>query len=160
MEKKDSDRIAGWFAGRVPDGWFVEAPSVTVEGEQIRVVGRLAPPEVAADALPELRSGAEAGRIGRFREHTRGHRIAIAREAERQFKLDVTWGAVAGATTTEFTAGGSGRRRGEGSEDQGGPETPRPVEIMARHWARRFASGGFGARRFRGAPWAGDRQTF
>lgn len=131
MEKAELDRISGWFAGRLPDGWFTEAPSVSLEGEQVKVVGKLAEPVLAQGATAELKSGAEGGRISRFREATRGQRIAIAQEAERLFKVNVQWGAACGATTADFTPGGSGRRQGEG-------EAAKKVHIgWRRHWAWR-----------------------
>ena len=103
MEKAELDKISGWFAGRLPDGWFVGAPSVTTDDKQIVVVGTLTEPQLGEGASAEAKAGAEAGRIARFREGTRGWRIEIAREAERQFKLNVTWGATCGGTTTTFT---------------------------------------------------------
>jgi hypothetical protein len=121
MEATELDKIAGWFAGRLPDDWFSGAPSVKEDGEQIVVVGSLTEPSLPSGASGETRAGAEAGRIGRFRETTRGHRIWIAREAERQFKHPITWGATCGATTTTFNKGGSGGR-GHHGHHQGGEQ--------------------------------------
>src|SRR5579875_3396147 len=42
-----ADDAAAWFAGRLPDGWFVGEPSVTVDREEIVVVGELPAPETA-----------------------------------------------------------------------------------------------------------------
>ena len=39
MEKTELDKITGWFAGRLPEGWFTGAPSVTVDEKQVLVVG-------------------------------------------------------------------------------------------------------------------------
>ncbi len=127
MIKTELDAAAGWFTGRLPDGWFTGAPSVTTDGKQLKVIGTLEAPQLA-DASKEARAGAEAGRIARFREETRGYRITIAREAERRFELPVQWGATCGGTTLEFTPGASsssGRHGGGGGESQ--PATP--VEI-------------------------------
>src|SRR3989442_14886029 len=90
MDEKELGSIKGWFAGRLPDGWFTGV-EVAVEGGQIVVVGAL--PEINLGAMPEEKEGAAAGRIARFREETRGHRIGIAREVEERFKKSVTWGA-------------------------------------------------------------------
>ncbi|HSR24322.1 MAG TPA: hypothetical protein VLW53_12280 [Candidatus Eisenbacteria bacterium] len=161
MATHERDEIAGWFAGRLPDGWFTGAPSVTIDDGQIVVVGTLTEAALPADASAQLRAGAEAGRIGRFREATRPHRIHIAREAEHRFELDVTWGAACGGTTETFTPGGSGRRR----EGAGGEEA-RNVMIAARraavrHWRRRFGFGGPRAWRRPGwHAWTGDEQSF
>lgn len=127
MEQTQLDTVRGWFAGRLPEGWFEAPPDVSYADDQLKVVGALAAPKYPQDATDAARAGAEAGRIARFREETRRYRIWIAREAEHSFEVNVQWGARCGGTTTEFNPGGSGRRRGEGGE-QGGQE-PRPVEI-------------------------------
>jgi hypothetical protein len=157
MEKTELDKISGWFAGRLPDGWFSGPPSVTSDDKQVLVVGTLSEPNLGTDASGEVKAGAEAGRIARFREGTRGWRIEIAREAERQFKLPVTWGATCGGTSVTFTPGGSGRHH-EAAEG----EDPKKVMIDARRramraWRRRFAFGGPPAwgRGARGGPWGG-----
>ena len=40
----NADDAAGWFSGRLPDGWFTGAPSVTVDRDEILVVGTLEAP--------------------------------------------------------------------------------------------------------------------
>jgi len=125
MEKPKLDEIAGWFAGRLPDGWFTGAPSVTTDDKQVLVVGTIDAPTLTEGATAETKAGAESGRIARFRETTRGARILIAREVERQHEVPVTWGAICGGTTLTFTPGGSGRRQREGSESSG----PQPTVI-------------------------------
>lgn len=95
--------VTGWFAGRLPDDWFVEAPDVEVDREEILVVGTLAPPALPEDASGETRGAAEAARIGAWRDETREQRIRIAREAERRFRRKVAWGARCGETEKLFT---------------------------------------------------------
>ena len=85
--------IIGWFRGRCPDGWFTESPEVTVDREEIVVVGRLAAPE----------PGAEVGRAKRFREETRDARVRIAEEAEERFGRKVSWGVRIGDERYLFT---------------------------------------------------------
>jgi hypothetical protein len=158
MANVEHDKITGWFAGRLPDGWFTGAPSVTIDEKQILVVGTLTGPALPEGASAELKAGAESGRISRFREATRPHRIAIAREAERRFELNVTWGATCGGTTQTFTPGGSGRRQAEESEGE-----PSKVMIHARRralraWRRRFAFGGPPG--WRRAGWQAGRDDF
>jgi hypothetical protein len=105
-DKPATDALAGWLAGRLPDDWFEEAPSVSVDRDEIVIVGRVTAPEVAEVAEGDegvSRSAAEAGRISRFREDTREERMAIARELERHFGRSVAWGAEAGDTTLVFT---------------------------------------------------------
>jgi hypothetical protein len=106
MDEKEFGSIKGWFAGRLPDGWFTGV-EVTVEDDQIVVLGAL--PELKVGATPEEKEGASAGRIARFREETRGERIGIAQEAEERFHKYVTWGAKLGGVTKRFNAGGGGR---------------------------------------------------
>ncbi|MBA3797947.1 MAG: hypothetical protein H0X18_02335 [Geodermatophilaceae bacterium] len=97
------DEIAAWFTGRLPDDWFTGAAEITVDREEILVVGTLADPEVAADADDAARSSANAGRISRWREQTREDRIGIAQSAEHRFERKVAWGATCGSTSTLFT---------------------------------------------------------
>jgi hypothetical protein len=95
------EELAGWFAGRIPDGWFEGAPEVTVDRDEITVVGRLPAPEVGDMAA--ARAPAELSRIESWREETRGRRIEIAAEAERRFRKKVSWGADCGETRRLFT---------------------------------------------------------
>jgi hypothetical protein len=99
------DEVArGWFAGRLPSDWFVSAPEVSVDREEILVVGELAVPELAADAADAERAAAFAGRIKAFREQTRDQRIDIAIEAEHRFGRKVAWGARCGDRREVFTS--------------------------------------------------------
>ncbi len=91
--------IRSWFAGRIPDGWFIGAAEVSVDDEEILVVGPLPVPEPA----PENVAVAEASRIDRFREETREQRVRIAGEAEQRFRRKVSWGATCGSTRRLFT---------------------------------------------------------
>jgi hypothetical protein len=94
-------QIAAWFHGRLPEDWFTEAAEVSVDRDEIIVVGRLAPP---AGTPEEAQSEESAvGRISRFREDTREQRIRIAREAERRFERKVAWGAACGESRALFT---------------------------------------------------------
>lgn len=102
-ELPSADDAAAWFAGRLPDGWFTGTPDVTVDRDEIVVVGELPAPPGAADAEDAARSAAEAGRISRFREDTRDERMAIAQEAEHRYGRKVAWGARIGATEQVFT---------------------------------------------------------
>jgi hypothetical protein len=93
---------AAWFGGRLPDGWFTGAPEITVDREEIIVVGELPAltEEYADDAA---RAAAEEGRISRYREETRDERIEIARQAEHRYQRKVAWGVKQGGTTALFT---------------------------------------------------------
>jgi hypothetical protein len=92
MQSAKSETI-GWFAGRLPDGWFTGAPDVLYDRDEILVVGTIAEPDLAADASSEARAAAVASRIAGFREDTRGKRMQIADEAQHRFAKAVSWGA-------------------------------------------------------------------
>jgi hypothetical protein len=121
MDEKELGSIKGWFAGRLPDGWFT-GTEIAVEDDQIVVLGTL--PELNIGSTPEEKEGAAAGRIARFREETRGQRIGIAQEAEERFHKYITWGAKLDGVTKRFNPGGGGRASG----DRG---------VMIRRWMRR-----------------------
>lgn len=95
-----ADDVAAWFAGRLPDDWFVGEPTTTVDREEIVVIGELTAPEGGADAGAEA---AAQGRIGRFREETRDARMRIADEAEARYGRKVAWGAAIGDSRVLFT---------------------------------------------------------
>ena len=95
------DEIDGWLTGRLPDSWFDGELDVTVDRDEIVVVGTL-----PVDRSPEDDEGARAlelGRIQRFREETRRQRMRIADEAEHRFGRKVAWGAQCGQTRVVFT---------------------------------------------------------
>jgi hypothetical protein len=90
-----ADGAAAWFAGRLPEGWFTGTPEISVDRDEILVVGSIESPDKGSDA--------EAGRLSRFREETREQRMAIADEAEARYGRKVSWGAVAGETRQLFS---------------------------------------------------------
>jgi hypothetical protein len=98
-----SEDIKAWLVGRLPAQWFTAAPQVTVDRDEITIVGTVEAPEDVDGAIDAARAGAEQGRIARFREQTREQRIQIAREAEHRFGRKIAWGAQCGETTTLFT---------------------------------------------------------
>jgi hypothetical protein len=96
------DEVRGWLAGRLPSDWFLDAPEVVIDREEITVVGRLGPPETAGSAEAEV-AAAAAGRIREFRERTREQRMAIARELQGLSGRSVAWAARVGDRTERFT---------------------------------------------------------
>ncbi|MGH2735851.1 MAG: hypothetical protein ACRDKZ_09745 [Actinomycetota bacterium] len=98
--------LLGWFAGRLPDDWFSAAPTVSVDREEIQVVGELGSPALGDDATGEARRAAAASRAQGWREETRGQRMRIAREAQHRFGRKVSWGARVGDETFMFTTAG------------------------------------------------------
>src|SRR4051794_16496881 len=95
--------VQSWFAGRLPDGWFTAAPEVTVDRDEILVIGALGEPEYP-DGGDDAKRAARLARIQRFREETREQRMRIADEAEARTGRKVAWGASCGGDTRVFTA--------------------------------------------------------
>jgi hypothetical protein len=99
-----SIEISAWFQGRLPDEWSSAGPpALTVDRDEITVIVTLAAPDLDADADDAARTEAVDGRIQRFRDDTRDHRIEIARVAEHRFERKVSWGATIGDRTALFT---------------------------------------------------------
>ena len=94
-----AEDAASWFTGRLPSGWFVGGPEISVDREEILVTGEL--PPVEADG-PDS-TAAAAGRISRFREESRAERMRIADEAEARYGRKVAWGASLGETSVLFS---------------------------------------------------------
>jgi hypothetical protein len=98
------DALRGWFAGRLPDGWFTAPPEIRADREEVTVVGTLPDPAGAGSEASEAAAAAAAeGRARRFREETRDHRIEIAREAEHKFGRKVSWGVEVSGQRVMFT---------------------------------------------------------
>ena len=93
--------ITAWFGERLPDFGYTGTPEITIDRDEIIVMGTL-PAAAAGDDVSAVRE-AEAGRISRFREETREQRMSVAREAEHRYGRKGAWGAVCGDTTERFT---------------------------------------------------------
>jgi hypothetical protein len=100
---ESDDRVRDWFAGRVPDRWFLRSPEVAADREEILVVGRIPEPDYPKGASAVARAAARSAMIDRFREETRDRRIGIALEAEHLFGRKVSWGAECGDVQKMFT---------------------------------------------------------
>jgi hypothetical protein len=102
-----ADDAAAWLTGRLPGEWFTGAPTITVDREEIIVIGELEAPEIDkntdSDADETARNSAALGRIGRFREDTREARMKIADEAESRYGRKIAWGAKIGDNQALFT---------------------------------------------------------
>ncbi|WP_329528222.1 hypothetical protein [Streptomyces sp. NBC_01462] len=97
------EQTRGWFAGRLPDDLFESLTEVTVDREEITVVGRIPEPRLAEDASDAEREAALQARVQEFRERTRDDRVAVAREAEHRFRRKVSWGVECGGERALFT---------------------------------------------------------
>lgn len=97
------EKLRGWFAGRLPEDLFESLLEVTVDREEITVVGRIPEPRLAESASEGEKKAAVQGRIQEFRERTRDERMAVAREAEHRFGRKVSWGVECGGDRALFT---------------------------------------------------------
>ena len=102
-EAGGDDVVRGWFTGRLPAEWFTGPVDVTVDREEITVVGTLPDPGLEGGVSDAERAAAAEGRARAFREDTRERRMAIAREAEHRFDRKVSWGVVVGGRRHLFT---------------------------------------------------------
>jgi len=84
--------VTSWLERRLPAGWFDGPPEVTVDGEEILVVGVL--PDAGGDPVP---------RVERFREETREQRMRLAAELQRRWRRKVSWGVDCGGERLLFT---------------------------------------------------------
>ncbi|MEU3405752.1 hypothetical protein [Streptomyces sp. NPDC006670] len=84
---EQSEKLRAWFAERLPVDVYESLVSVTVDREEITVVG----------AVPASES------VKEFRERTREQRMEVAREAEELYRRKVAWGVKSGEETVLFT---------------------------------------------------------
>jgi len=102
-EAPPTDDATAFIQGALPDDWFTAAPDVSIDRDEIIIVGGLPAPKLDEGATDADRAAAEQGRIAAFRESTRERRIQIARQLEHRYQRKVAWGAVAGDTHELFT---------------------------------------------------------
>jgi hypothetical protein len=103
MGATGEQKLRAWFASRLPADWFIDAPDVIYDRDEILVIGDLPEPrprvaddgQHAATCLREIEC---------FREDTRAARVHVAAEAERRFGRKVGWGATCGPMRRVFTA--------------------------------------------------------
>ena len=98
-----TERLRGWFTGRIPDEWIEGAIEVRLDREEITVIVPIAAPPAGEDVSDAERAAAWEGRSRRFREETRQDRIEIASEAEHTYGRKVSWGVRAADRTVMFT---------------------------------------------------------
>lgn len=84
---EQSEKLRAWFAERLPVDVYESLVSVTVDREEITVVGTVP----ASESVKE------------FRERTREQRMEVAREAEELYRRKVAWGVRSGEETVLFT---------------------------------------------------------
>lgn len=95
------DEIKGWVAGRVPADWYQGSPEVSVDREEIVVIGSLK--EAKVEGGDDAQRAAAAGRVKQHREDTREKRMQISNEAEHRFERPISWGVKIADKTFLFT---------------------------------------------------------
>lgn len=100
---EQQEKLRGWFTGRLPDDLFEELVEVTVDREEVTVIGRIPAPKLAEGVSDAETEAAVQGRVQEFRERTRETRIAVAREAEHRFRRKVSWGVECAGERSLFT---------------------------------------------------------
>ena len=103
MSTEQHEKIRGWLSGRLPQDWFEGPAEVTIDREEITVVGTLAAPSVADGASDAEQAAAVSGRVKEFRERTREQRITVALELEHKTGRKVAWGVQVGEHRELFT---------------------------------------------------------
>lgn len=99
----EDTELQAHLTGRLPDGWFTAPPEITVDREEILVVGTLADVDLPKDTTDAAAAAARRARIERFREETRQARMRIAEELQRRLGRKVSWGAECGGVRETFT---------------------------------------------------------
>ncbi len=99
----ETEQVGAWLAGALPDGWFTGPATVTIDREEVLIEGTLPDVDLAADASDAARRAAREGRIGRWREETRGERMRIADEIEARWGRKAAWAASIGDVRVAFT---------------------------------------------------------
>jgi hypothetical protein len=57
MHTRDSaERIQGWLSGRLPADWFEGEPELTIDRDEIVIVGRIPAPRMGDEASDVTRS--------------------------------------------------------------------------------------------------------
>jgi hypothetical protein len=102
-EPVSADDAKAWITGLIPDDLYAAPPEITIDRDEILIVGRLPEPALSPEPTDADRSAAESGRIAAFRESTRDLRIRLARQAEHRYERKVAWGAQCGGTKALFT---------------------------------------------------------
>lgn len=109
----DPADVPDWFAGRLPSDWFVGAPLIEIDRDEIFVIGELPLPKPERPAGPtdgdaeaptdEIPRATKEGVISRFRESTRPARMQIAGEAQHRYGRSVAWGVTVDGERIMFT---------------------------------------------------------
>ncbi len=89
-----AEHAGAFFETALPEGWFADPPTIRHDADEILITGDLGPPGAGLSHEQQ---------IGAFREATREQRMAIADQAEAEFRRKVSWGVECGDTEVRFT---------------------------------------------------------
>lgn len=97
----DETEVVSWFAGQLPDDWFIEPVTAVIDRDEILVTGRLPAPTSVPEGEENARIAAES-RITSFRETSRDQRVQIARAAQTRWLRVISWAVTCGEETKPF----------------------------------------------------------
>jgi Arc/MetJ-type ribon-helix-helix transcriptional regulator len=103
ITEEATERVRGWFAGRLPQDWQAEPADITIDREEITVMLTLPDVELAGTPSEAETDEARAGRAKAFREETRGKRMKIDSEAQHRYERKVSWGVDVGGRRELWT---------------------------------------------------------
>ena len=92
ITQTEHQKLVELVSPMIPGGWFVGPPDLTVDDDEILIVGTLAD------------GGPGDGDPSAFREATRAARMEIADRVQPATGRSVAWGVTSGDTTTVFTS--------------------------------------------------------
>jgi hypothetical protein len=102
ITNETTERVRGWFSGRLPSEWQGEPARITVDRDEITI--QLTLDDVPGEGRSEVElAEARSGRARAFREDTRDARVAIAKESEHRFERKVSWGVSLGGYDERWT---------------------------------------------------------
>jgi len=97
----EESEVISWFAGQLPDDWFIEPVKAEIDRDEILVTGQLAVPKSVPDGEENARVAAES-RIASFRESSRNQRVQVAHAAQTRWLRIVSWAVICGDETKQF----------------------------------------------------------
>ena len=74
ITSEQREKLRGWLAGRVPDDLFEELTEVTVDREEITVIGRIPAPHLGEDVSAAVRKVKHKGITGEIEFDSKGDR--------------------------------------------------------------------------------------
>jgi hypothetical protein len=92
ITQNESQKLESLLTSLLPDSWFTGPPTLTIDDEEILIVGVLS--ETSPGDLD----------VSAFRESTRKDRMHIAEEIQPELRRSVSWGVKIADEVTVFTS--------------------------------------------------------